>query len=298
MTASDLITRAMLVSLSIGAWGATKDDKQAAAETAKVYGAKPDSGKYTKRLMPKGDNAYSALKSHIASMRVMNYAQTLAWSDDGKRLLSVKNYQSYVDAFREGKHRFDALLDELVAAYPSLKQQAIDEATEEAVRTNNPRRLLTESDFPADIRAEYSWAIEFFPVPCGGDFRVTISQEEIEQIANRVDERVKADFEAAHHDAVNRLYKVVQKIQSTLSEPDAIFRDSLIQNARDLCDVLTRITVSEDPALETVRRETELLAQCEPQVLRDVPDVRIETANRAQSILDAMTATYGASTLS
>ena len=82
-------------------------------------------------------------------------------------------------------------------------------------------------------------------------------------------------------------------MQGKLSQPEAIFRDSLIENARELCDVLTRLNLTDDPKLETLRRQTELLVQSEPQLLRDNPDVRVSTANEAQAILDAMTATYG-----
>ena len=52
--------------------------------------------------------------------------------------------------------------------------------------------------------------------------------------------------------------------------------------------------MTEDPALETLRRQTELLAMSEPQTIRDNADVRASVANEAQSILDAMQSTYGA----
>ena len=297
MTASELHTRAMLVSLRISAWGATCQDKEASAEVAKIYGAKKDSGKYTKRLMPKGDNAYQKLQSHIAAMRVTCYAQTLPWSDDGWRMLPIKNHAQFTDAMRNGSHVYDSLLADLVSEYPTLKAQAIEEATEEAVRTGNPRRLLKDSDFPRDIYGEYSWGIEYNPVPAPSDFRVSLPMEEINAIAARTEQRVKDAFQSAMtgpKGAVTRLYDVVSKIQETLANPEGIFRDTLIGNARELCDILTRLNVTDDPALETLRRQTELLAMSEPQTIRDNPAVRVDVAAEAQNILDAMQSTYGA----
>jgi hypothetical protein len=93
--------------------------------------------------------------------------------------------------------------------------------------------------------------------------------------------------------AVDRLRKVVSSIIEKCSSPDAIFRDSLIGNARELCNVLTRLNVTDDPILETLRQQTETLSMVEPETLRRNDDVRAETAKQAQSILDAMTATYG-----
>jgi hypothetical protein len=293
MTDSPLISRAMLAGLSIGSWGATKTDKDASNATAELYGAKKDSGKYIKRLMPKGENSYQRLQSHIAAVRVLNSAQTLAWSDDGWRLLPILNYTNYTNLMREAKHTYDTLLSTLIADYPTLKAQAIQEATEEAVRTGNPRRLLSESDFPTNVRGEYSFAIEYNPVPSGGDFRVQLSQEEIDIIATRTENRIKDAFEDAHKDAVKRLYEVVYKMHETLSQPEAIFRDSLVGNAQKLCDVLTRLNISGDMQLETLRKATESLATVQPATLRNDTVTRIQTANEAQGILDSMLSVYG-----
>jgi hypothetical protein len=215
-------------------------------------------------------------------------------------MLPIKNHSQFTDAMRDGFHVYDALLAALVTDYSTLKTQAIQEATEEAVRTGNPRRLLKDSDFPIDIYGEYGWAIEYNPVPAATDFRVSLPADEINAIASRTEERVREAFQAAmigKDGAVDRLRKVVSAIVEKCSSPDAIFRDTLITNARELCDILTRLNVTDDPQLETLRRQTELLACTEPSTLRDNPDVRQDTAKQAQSILDAMTATYGNSIL-
>lgn len=186
---------------------------------------------------------------------------------------------------RAGMHTADNLLAEFVRDYPSMRL--------EAQRILNG--MYSDTDYPSDIASKYSWGVEYNPVPSGTDFRVTIAQDEIRAIAARTEERVKQAFSEAQQDAVRRLAECVSKIHERLAQPDAIFRDSLIGNARELCNILTRLNLADDSNLESLRRETELLAMAEQQTLRDNPDVRVETANRAQSILDAMTATYGAS---
>jgi hypothetical protein len=287
MTASELHTRAMLVSLRISAWSARKYDRKVSQETATAHNTTLEAGRYNKHLLPGDAPAYKALTSHVASFRVMHYAQTLAWSDDGWRLLPIRNFTAYTDMVRQGMHTADKLLSEFVADYPSMRL--------EAQRILNG--MYQESDYPSDIASKYAWGVEYNPVPLGTDFRVSIAQEEIDAIAARTEERVKQAFKDAQQDAVRRLAECVSKIHERLAQPEAIFRDSLIGNARELCDVLTRLNLADDPQLETLRRQTELLAMTEPNTLRDNADVRIDTANKAQSILDAMTATYGASIL-
>jgi hypothetical protein len=287
MTANDLLTRAMLVNLSISSWSASKYDKKVTRETNAAHGAAENAGRYNKSLMPDDAESYQKLQKHIANVRQdIHYAQTLPWSDTGWRLLPIKNYQAYTDAIRTAQHTFDTLRDEFISDYPTLRENA-------RVKLNG---MYNERDYPRYIGDRYSMAVEYSPVPSGTDFRVTLSSDEIETISARTEERVKQAFQDAMtgpKGAVTRLYEVVANIQAKLSDPKGIFRDTLIGNARELCDILTRLNVTDDPALETLRRQTELLAVSEPQTLRDNPDVRIDVANQAQSILDAMVSTYG-----
>ena len=153
--------------------------------------------------------------------------------------------------------------------------------------------MLTDADFPADVQGEYSFAIEYNPVPSGGDFRVQLSQDEIDIIATRTENRVKDAFEDAHKDAVKRLYKVVSHIHEKLSDPDGKFKDTLVGNARDLCDILTRLNISGDMQLEGLRKATDSLATVQPDTLRSDAVTRIQTANDAQAILNQMMSVYG-----
>ena len=280
---SNLISRAMLASLRISSWSGAKFDRKVTEETNTAHGAASDAGRYNKKLLPSGDNSFKKLTSHIAAVRVLHAAQTLAWSDDGWRLLPVANYQRYTDKLRDAKHVYDSLLADFLADYPQLRQDA-------RVKLNG---MYRDDDYPDDVAAKYDFAIEYSPVPSGGDFRVELSQAEIDVIATRTESRVKTAFEDAHQDAVKRLYKCVASIHERLASPDAIFRDSLINNATELCDVLTRLNISGDANLETLRKQTDALATVQPATLRNDTVTRIQTANAAQGILDSMMSVYG-----
>lgn len=288
MTQNDLHTRAMLVSLRISACSFRKYDRKVSQDTADAHGTTLDAGRYNKHLLPGDAPAFKALMGHLADLRVKHYAQTLAWSDDGWRLLPVKNFQEYSDMVRQGMHTADSLLADFIRDYPSMRRDA------QTILNG----MYQDTDYPSDIASKYAWSIEYNPVPAGTDFRVSIADDEIKAIAARTEQRVTEAFKDAQQDAVSRLAECVSHIHAKLSDPKGIFRDSLIGNARELCDVLTRLNLADDANLEKLRRETELLAMAEPSTLRDNADIRIETANRAQSILDAMTSTYGASILS
>ncbi len=287
MNQNDMHTRAMLVSLRISACSFRKYDRKVSQDTATAHGTTLDAGRYNKHLLPGDCPSFKALNSHLADLRVKHYAQTLAWSDDGWRLLPIANYTAYTDMVRAGFHTADDLLNTFVSDYPALRLEA----------TRILNGMYQDTDYPSDVRSRYSWGIEYAPIPQGGDFRVTLAASEIEAIAKRTEERVSDAFKDAQRDAVARLAECVSKIHERLAQPDAIFRDSLIGNARELCDVLTRLNVAGDATLETLRKQTELLAMSEPQTLRDNADVRQATADEAQRILDSMMGAYGANIL-
>jgi hypothetical protein len=298
---TDLHTRAVLVSLRISSWSARKFDKRVTREATTAQGADESAGRFNKHLLPSTvsidhsaksaqaqsavtqTNSFRALIQHIAATRQWHYDQTLRWSDDGWQLLPIKNHQAYTDGMRQRQHTFDSLLADFVRDYPRLREAA------KALLNG----MFVDADYPSDIRRRFSFGIEFSPVPQGGDFRVALGEAEIAAIAASTEARVKSAFEDAQGDAVKRLYTTVEKIVERLSQPDAIFRDTLITNARDLCEVLGRLNVAGDATLERLRRETELLTMSEPETLRKVDAVRVETATRAQSILDEMIGTYG-----
>ncbi|HEX5426538.1 MAG TPA: hypothetical protein VFW94_23525 [Candidatus Acidoferrales bacterium] len=296
MTASDLHTRAILVGARISAWSARKYDRKISQEVAETHGATIEAGRYNKHLMPADAATYKALNSHLANLRNIHYANTLPWTDDGWRILPAPNYEKYQDAMRKGFREAEALLDAFIDDYPLLRAEA-------QRRVNG---LFNSTDYPSisEIRSRYSFGLEFLPIPAGSDYRVALSQDEIDMIASRTEERVKQAADAAQSDAVKRLYDVVSHIHERLTATTkgddgeikpGIFRDSLIDNARELCDVLQRLNLYEDPVLEQLRQRTEKISRTEPQTLRENSDVRVDTAKEAQSILAAFTATYGAS---
>jgi hypothetical protein len=311
--------RAILVGLRISSWSAKKYDKQVSAEAAAAHGAGTEAGRYNKNLLPstvkstktverkgkKGTkkqtiiietNSHKELMAHIAATRVWAYEQTLSF-EDGWLMLPMANYTPFMDGIRERQTTFNRLLRAFLADYPGLVSDA--------------RRILNgmfkDADYPSNIASKFAWDIEIKPIP-ESDFRVALSAEEIKSLTASAEARVNAQVEAAQADAVDRLFKCVAHIHERLTATRASnskankgeliaarYSDTLISNARDVCDVLTRLNIADDLKLEQFRRQTELLAAVEPDTLRDSPDVAQETANRAQSILDAMTATYGKS---
>lgn len=274
-------SRALLVWLRISTWSARRYDKKVSAEVNATHNASADAGRYNKMLLPGDAKAYKQLTALAGSIRAQHYANTLAWSDEGWRLLPTANYTQYTTWLRDRQREFSIALNEFSTDYPALRAQA--------ARLLNG--LYRDEDYPDvhDLRSRFSLGVEYEPVPAQGDLRVDLGADQIAIIEQAIGARTDRAVADAMKDAWSRLHEVVSKIAERLAQPDAIFRDTLISNAEEVCDLLQRLNVTDDPNLESMRvRVRRELTRYSPDTLRDVPSHRQQTAERAASILSAM----------
>jgi hypothetical protein len=274
-------SRALLVWLHISTWSARKYDKNVTREVIARANASSDAGRWNKMLLPGDAKAYKTLVSLATSIRAQHYSNTLAWSDEGWRLLPTANYGTYTKWLRDRQREFGDALIEFGHEYPALCVQA--------------ERLLNgqwrAEDYPStqDLKSRFSLSVDYAPVPAQGDIRVDLGSDQIAIIESAIADRHQRAMQDAVRDAWSRLHEVVTKIAERLSQPDAIFRDTLISNAESVCDVLQRLNITDDPDLEAMRkRVTRELTRYSPDTLRDVPSHRQQTADRAADILKAM----------
>lgn len=273
-------SRALLVNLSISTWSARKFDRAISDEIAAQHNAARDAVRANKSLI-QGDT-YKALIRAAQAARTAHYFHTLAWSDEGWRLLPTSNHAAYTDELRALQGQFQTALAEFVRDYPRLQEIA-------RARLNG---MYKDSDYPhpAAISDRFSMSTEFTPVPAAGDFRLDeLTADELQRVEQSVTNRVEQATADAVADAWRRLHEVVSAMRERLAQPDAVFRDSLVNNARDVVEVLGRLNVTRDSSLEAMRATVAAdLTQYEPQELRDAPAIREQTAARADEILTAM----------
>jgi len=277
--------RAMLVALRISTWTARKYDKKVTKEVTDSHNAVADAGRFNKMLIPGDALSYKALMQLVGRVRTEHYANTLAWSDEGWRLLPTANYATYTQFTRQRKAEFMTLLDDFATEYPSLKQNA-------PARLNG---MYNEADYPpiSQIRGKFGFYLDFSPLPANGDFRLDLPASEIARIEADTQSKVTSAVSDAMTDAWKRLFDCVRHIHERLSTPDARFHDTLISNASDLCDVLKRLNVTGDPNLEAMRAEVErYIAQSDPDELRENTEVRQDTASVAEDIIARMSGFY------
>ena len=281
---TNVSARALLVSLSISTWSARKFDRKTSAEVTDNHAADKDSGRWNKHLMA-GATAHADVMKRATAARLRHYAETLPWADEGWRLLPTANYLTYAEKMRAERSAFDTALSTFLDEYPTLRESARQKLG----------TLYREEDFPSEqnVRSKFGWAIEFSPVPSGGDLRLELPEDVLSGLEASVESRVETATKAAMVEAWARLKEAVGRIQKA-SEPDGVVRSNVIEHAQDTIDALGRLNVSQDAELDAMcRRVSVELIGLAPEDLRNDERLRADTARRANEILSAMQGLYG-----
>lgn len=239
-----LSERALLVSLTVSQWIGRKLDKKATNTVMKEHKTDSASGGYTKKLLP-GAGELAAVTNVAAKARQYFYDNTLPWMSDGTRIISGKNYINFTNEIRKIKSEFEKVVSIFEIAYPSLKIQAEKKLGD----------LFNDEDYPKYIGNKFDLEVNFLPMPDVKDFRIDVSNAEKKDF----ERKMKEIEQKAMQDVWSRLHKTIKSASEKLSNPDAIFRDSLLENITELTAILPMLNISDDKELERVTGEVNTL---------------------------------------
>ena len=274
---SHIQERAMLAQLSISMWTARKQDRKVSAEVETAHGAH-NAGRYNKDLVNKA--LLDPIKVLAGEVRAYHYKMTLPWSDAGPRLLPAKLFADYTTQLRALRSKFDALVTAMLTAYPAEVQ---------AARTRLGT-MYEPSDYPQveDLKKSFGLTLEFNPMPSASDFRVDVGIETANEIRESITANVHSRQKYAIESTLARVKDVVSKIHERLSDPKALFRDTLIENAEDLCGVLDGLNITNDPLITQLERDIRAHLLKPPTLLRSSMSTRAAVAQKAQEILASL----------
>lgn len=275
-----LSSMAMLVELRISTWTARKRDNETTMEVNQAKEADPDAGSVYKYLMA-GSDHLKKIEKYAAKVRAWNATQTLPWMK-GIGLLPIENFFRYREQIGTMQNNYYALVQDFEAVYPSL-------VTAQAFKLG--KYFKPEEFPPAETLAQrFKFDFNFLPVPESGDFRVNCEARIKADLAEQYEKMYTEKLSEAMREPWERLHGVLTKLRERMTDGEDgerhIFRDSIVTNAVELCDLLSRLNVTKDPKLEEARRMVErALVGVDIKDLRALPSARAELRGRVDEIL-------------
>lgn len=270
-----LADKAMIVTLNVSCWTARKQDKKVSAEVEQAHNAR-DAGRYNKLLIDKAH--LDPLTSKAGAIRQEHYKRTLPWLDNGGRMLPTKLFMDYRKSMGQLKTEYIALVDAFIPKYDSYL------VADARLRLGT---MYDPTDYPpgAELRDKFSVDLDFTPVPQGSDFRAEIEDSERVRIAEEIEERRVRRMQDAMKDAWARVHRVVSTIHARTSADKPVIHDSLIENAKELVQLLPGLNLMDDPQLEAITRDITNNLLIETWKLRKSASTRRAIAKASQDIL-------------
>ena len=281
-----LSQKAVLASLSISQWSARKLDKKATEEIHARNHAEPHAGRYNKLLIAR--EGLQNVQHAAGEARTFHYAMTQPWMDDGARLLPSALFIDYANRIRDLKAEFHHAADEFASEFPAYVEDS-------KVRLG---RLFSVADYPdpTDIRSLFAFDSKILPCPDADDFRIDIAEEHAADIRADVEARLKQALDDAMRNSVTRVVETVGHMATRLrayrpaerrgDRTEGAFRNSLVDNVRELARLLPAFNLTGDPVLAGISdRINAELCTYDANDLRGDEATRHLIASRAESIL-------------
>ena len=275
---------AMLVDLQISLYSGLKQDKATQAEVTAAKGANSSRAASVYKSLFAECQELDAITKFQARARAEHYKLTKPWNDYGARLLPTALLQKYKVEMNQAESEFNRLVDVFLDKYDTLVAAAAFQLGTLFDRDEYPTREQVARKFQFDI--------SYASLPTAVDFRLDIESEVQRDLMRQYEKRMEQQLEAAAQDSWTRLHEALTRLSDRLVvEEDGKkrkFHDTMVTGALELCELLTDMNVTNDPALEKARRKLEeALSGVTPKELREEDSTRTITKQKVDAILAA-----------
>jgi hypothetical protein len=277
--------KAVLVSLNEGMWSAKKYDQKASNKTEKAHGAKHGVARVNKQLVAK--EVIGNVLNKYGAVRAFFKTTTRPWLR-GIGILKNSAYEEFIKGITPLILEAEKAADELIPIYPDLYEQSKIDLAE----------MWNADDYPhpSKIRGKFYIKYRFMPVPDTGDFRVEgLGKESSEEIRKNIEDSIKEGLAESMKVTYQELAKYISNMIEKLddgpksrknSKGHQTFRDSLVDNIKNLVERLPKLNINDDPELYKLGQDiAEKLCKFDAEELRDDKKLRKEIRNRAQEAL-------------
>ena len=279
-----LSQKAVLADLTIRRWTGRKLDRKVTEEVNTERDADTDAARVNKMLISK--KCFADIHRLTSGSRQKFYLKTIPWSDSGPRILPSSILTEFTNEFRTLRQEFEEAVIEFDKNYPKY-----------VADKKRLGKMFNPDDYPdpKNIRKMFSFAMKYSNIPDSGDLRVDVSKEQLADLKAEIESNVQGALREVIEEPARRIVEVVGKMSTKLqnykpaTEEDRAentFRDSLVENIRDLVPLLTSFNLLGDKRLTTIITRVEKeLCKNDADVLREDEDVRKKVQKAADDIL-------------
>ena len=279
----NLHNKCVLIRLHIRLWEGVVQDRQAQKQMAETFGlTNLRDAVAKKRLM--GD-ALNDIKRQAGVVRVMWQGHTLPWEDDGVRIATSVAAWKLLPHLGAEVEKLKEMVAGFVEQYPQLL----------AERKWALGGLWHEDEYPKpeEVANLFAVRIGVRPLPDSQDFRTSMSDDERAYVEGEMRasfeealKRAQADTWGRLKDGLGRMRERLTAYRGPGTGRTGSFKDSLVENLKEIVDRLPELNLADDPTLKAVCEDIGRRCIVDPGLLREDPTKRLEVRDAADELLD------------
>lgn len=277
-----IASSAVLVELNVSVWPAKKLDREM-TETVNANASAVRDASQTRKNLFAGTSLRKDIENYAARIRLYHNQHTLPWADKGQRLLPTKLFLDYKTTMNVYEATFNQMCNNFFIEYPRLVAEA----------QQHLGKLYKAEDYPPldEVKLKFGFRKAIDPIPESGDFRLDVSAQDLEEVRQQYEAKFDERLAEAMRAPWERLHDVLTAMSKKLTDEDGVetkkrYHDSLVTNAQELCELLTKMNVTNDPKLEEARKQLELtMLGADIETIKESAHVRETMKNKVDAIL-------------
>lgn len=285
---ASIASSAMTVSVRISVYGSKKRNTQVSEEVAQSKGADRAAGTYFEDLFCGSDKLAAVLKLRGVIRNWVNQ-NTAPWGDDGIRLLPTSRFFDFRQDFGKYESEFNTAVQVFLDDYDN----------QVALQSFKRGSLFNKNEYPSrqEIESKFGIRAVFAPIPLAGDWRVEIGEQGKTELAEQYEAAMESRIQEVMEEAWERLRMVLSRMIKQLTPVQTEeegkrgrkIYESLIDDALELCDMLTGLNITGDTKLEAARQELETaLVGADVKVLRKSEGMKAKMLHDVNAIIAKM----------
>jgi hypothetical protein len=274
---------AVLVELNISVWPASKIDREITDKVNSDAGAVRGASQTKKNLFA-GTSLRKDIADFAARVRLYHNKHTLPWADKGERMLPTALFMDYKQTMNGYEQTFNMMCNNFYIEYPRLVAEA----------PTALQGLHKAEDYPdlTDVRLKFGFRRTVKPVPEAGDFRLDIPAYDLEEMRSEFMSQQDRKLAEAMREPWDRLHKTLVAMSEKLTDVEGDdgkkrYHDTLLTNPLELCSLLTKLNITNDPKLEEARRQVEVaMLNADMESIKEDADTRSELKSKVDAIIN------------
>jgi hypothetical protein len=244
-----LASSALIVSVDVNVWTATKQDRVISNEVTASKNASADAGKFTKNLLSSSPD-HKALLNYRQTVYNWLQRSTYDWAGS-MRLLPIINLERFKKEYEQHEKEFGELLDKFIIAYPQIISDA-------AFKQGD---MFNRSEYPdtQEVRSKFRIKLHVSQVPAS-DFRTGgIATAIADDLKQHYERQTKDIIDAVMADATDRLIEIAERLQNACTEASADddgkvrrkkIYDSTFTQAKEICETIRNFNLTNNTQLD------------------------------------------------